>query len=137
LAAVASVAEAGLVSPDARACALGLARVRWPGRLEILAEGPRLVIDCAHNPAAIEALCESLPELGAGEVFLLFGALEDKDAAAMLRQLVPRAERIWLVVPPSARAAQPEALRPFAPSARVERDLAVALAQARAAACAA
>jgi dihydrofolate synthase/folylpolyglutamate synthase len=71
----------------------GLLATRWPGRLELVTGRPRVLIDGAHNPAAIEAVVEAVRDLQAGEggarrVVVLFGAMKDKDWRTML-QLIP------------------------------------------------
>src|SRR5439155_12181441 len=45
-----------------------------------------------------------------GPVHLVFGALQDKDAAAMLRELAPRAASVHYCAPDSPRARPPEDL---------------------------
>lgn len=77
------------VAPDARADAFR--RVRWPGRLEVIGRRPRLILDGAHNPESMAALCRELPALAGGPTRLVFGALRDKpwrDLASRLRPLV-------------------------------------------------
>jgi dihydrofolate synthase/folylpolyglutamate synthase len=70
----------------------GLAAVRWPGRLAVVSERPRVVIDGAHNPAAVAALAEELPRLiGARHLVLVFAVMADKDWGAMLAALLPHA----------------------------------------------
>ncbi len=65
-----------------------------PGRMQVLGDDPLTVVDGAHNPAAVTALVESLPELLDGRpLALVLGVLEDKDAAGMLRALLPLCER--------------------------------------------
>lgn len=82
------------------------------GRAHTIDERPLTVLDGAHNPAAVQALVQALPELiGQGrEIGLVMGVLEDKDAAEMLRSLLPCCERAWFTAPPSARALPPAAL---------------------------
>ena len=84
-----------------------------PGRLQQVGEDPVTILDGAHNPDAIAALLASL-----GEVFpdgrppaLVLGVLEDKDAASMLRTLLPRCASAWFTAPPSGRALSPAALQ--------------------------
>jgi dihydrofolate synthase/folylpolyglutamate synthase len=61
------------------ALARGLATVRWPGRLAVVHEKPRVVVDGAHNVQGVRALCEALPAIaGDRPVRLLFSALRDK-----------------------------------------------------------
>ena len=85
------------------------------GRLQVVAEDPLTVLDGAHNPHAVAALVDSLPEvLGGRPLGLVMGVLEDKDAAAMLAALLPRCERAWFTAPPSTRALSPAALQSHA-----------------------
>jgi dihydrofolate synthase/folylpolyglutamate synthase len=66
----------------------GIGGVIWPGRLEILRERPRLVVDGAHNPAGIAALADELAAIANGRpVHLVFGALADKRWAEMAVRL--------------------------------------------------
>jgi dihydrofolate synthase / folylpolyglutamate synthase len=84
-----------------------------PGRLQVVSEDPLTILDGAHNPDAVAALAESLPELlaaGSRPLGLVLGVLEDKDAASMLRRLLPLCARAWFTAPPSARALSPAAL---------------------------
>jgi dihydrofolate synthase/folylpolyglutamate synthase len=91
------------------------ARASVPGRLDVVASDPLTILDGAHNPAAVDALLASLPELlGARKAALVMGVLEDKDAAAMLARLLPCFERAWFTAPPSARALSPAALASLA-----------------------
>jgi dihydrofolate synthase/folylpolyglutamate synthase len=89
-----------------------------PGRLQLLSREPPTVLDGAHNPHAIAALIESLPEVldacPPAPVALVLGVLEDKDAAAMLAALLAHVERAWFTAPPSARALSPAALQSLA-----------------------
>jgi dihydrofolate synthase / folylpolyglutamate synthase len=86
-----------------------------PGRLQLVETQPPTVLDGAHNPDAIVALVESLPEvLCQAPIALVMGVLEDKDAAAMLETILPRCERAWFTAPPSSRALSPAALQSLA-----------------------
>jgi dihydrofolate synthase/folylpolyglutamate synthase len=90
--------------------------VEVAGRLQILSGDPLTVLDGAHNPDAILALLDSLPEVlpPGAPVALVLGVLEDKDAAAMLAPLLKVCERAWFTAPPSARALSPAALQSLA-----------------------
>ncbi len=86
-----------------------------PGRLQLIDGDPPTVLDGAHNPDAVRALVQSLPDvLGAAPLALVLGVLEDKDAAAMLATLLPVTERAWFTAPPSSRALSPAALESLA-----------------------
>jgi dihydrofolate synthase/folylpolyglutamate synthase len=131
-----AVAAARALEIPEDAIRVGLERVRWPGRLEVIGREPRLVLDGAHNPAGARALAASLRELLPGEpITLVVGIARDKDAHAMLAALVPLAARVILTAFDNPRAADPAALRAALPvtSAPVEvaRSAAEALALAR------
>jgi len=100
---------------DERAVEVAARDTLVPGRLQIVAERPLIVFDGAHNPAAVDALAASLPELvGDRAVALVLGVLEDKDAASMLGGLLRLCERAWFTAPPSPRALSPAALQSLA-----------------------
>ncbi|MBA2254613.1 MAG: bifunctional folylpolyglutamate synthase/dihydrofolate synthase [Chloroflexi bacterium] len=86
-----ALAEAGLWSWDSVSVRRGLAAARWPGRLELLAGPPEVLLDGAHNEAGMQALAAALtdlrPELSAGRVTVLLGIAADKEVHAMLREL--------------------------------------------------
>jgi dihydrofolate synthase / folylpolyglutamate synthase len=64
-----------------------------PGRLEVVAGSPLLVLDGAHNPTGARALAESVPGVvGERPVTAVISILEDKDAAGILSSLVPLCE---------------------------------------------
>ena len=127
------------ISLDEEAIRRGLAEVKWPGRLQVVQERPRIVLDGAHNPAGAEVLAAFLAERRAEfhRLVLVFGVLKDKDWRAMLAEVGPLADDIILTQPPTARAADPTDLLPVAREfARVTiaSDLTEALRLARASA---
>jgi len=88
----------------------GVETAVWPCRGELvqLAGGQELLLDGAHNPNGIQALCALLADMkrASSESALLFAASnegKDKDFAAMLRELTPFFERIYLTEPPGPR----------------------------------
>jgi dihydrofolate synthase / folylpolyglutamate synthase len=98
-----------------QAVADAAATTEVPGRLQVLSRDPLTVLDSAHNPHAVAALVESLPEvIDQAPLALVLGVLEDKDAAAMLAALLPLVERAWFTAPPSSRALPPAALQSLA-----------------------
>jgi dihydrofolate synthase / folylpolyglutamate synthase len=100
---------------DERAVRAAAAATEVPGRLQVVDEHPLTVLDGAHNPAAVAELVRALPEvLGERKLGLVMGVLEDKDAASMLRALLPLCERAWFTAPPSPRALSPAALQSHA-----------------------
>ncbi len=66
----------------------GLATAWLPGRFEIVAEHPTVVLDVAHNPDKMRALLATLPAtLHWRRLWVVFGALEAKEIAPMLAAL--------------------------------------------------
>ncbi|MBU1622615.1 MAG: bifunctional folylpolyglutamate synthase/dihydrofolate synthase [Nanoarchaeota archaeon] len=69
----------------------GIAKAKWPGRLEFVSEN--VLIDCAHNVAGMEKLVEFVKRLGKRKVLVL-GMAEDKEIAKMVRLIVPLFENV-------------------------------------------
>jgi dihydrofolate synthase / folylpolyglutamate synthase len=78
------------------AIAVGLQRVQWPLRVEVIGRRPLVIVDAAHNVASIAALVETLRPVRAGERVLVFGTARDKDTAGMLQQLAGAFDRVIL-----------------------------------------
>jgi dihydrofolate synthase/folylpolyglutamate synthase len=106
-----------LVSGDARSARGiirdGLSSLKWPGRLELVAENPPVVIDGAHNPAAAEALASALKAgllKGGRKMVLVMGVMADKDLEGVMRPLLPLASEVIFTAPDYGRAAAPQEL---------------------------
>jgi dihydrofolate synthase/folylpolyglutamate synthase len=66
----------------------GLARTRWPGRLEVIDRDPIVLVDGAHNPAGLERSLEAAQKLAKSRpLVIVFGAMKDKDLSSMLALL--------------------------------------------------
>jgi dihydrofolate synthase/folylpolyglutamate synthase len=83
----------------------GIRAARWPGRLECIAERPRIYLDGAHNPSGARELRrfwdEEFPDR---RVFLVFGAMRDKAVDEISGLLFPRAAAVILTEPRQPRA---------------------------------
>jgi len=90
----------------------GLEQARWPGRLQIVSDRPRILLDGAHNPAGAQALAAFVAEHRAmlNRLILVFGVLRDKDWEAMLAPLGRLADQAILTHPPADRGADPHQL---------------------------
>ncbi len=95
--------------PDA-AVRRALADVTVPGRMEPAGEDPLVLLDGAHNPAAVERLPETLDAIGAGEVVALASVMAGKDYADMLAGIGSFADHVVLSEVESDRAAVAEDL---------------------------
>jgi dihydrofolate synthase/folylpolyglutamate synthase len=90
----------------------GLREVDWPGRLEMVASSPNVVLDGAHNPAGALILKEFLEkEFKYQHLILLIGVMKDKDIESILHLLAPLADHVILTKPNNDRAASPEILK--------------------------
>jgi folylpolyglutamate synthase/dihydrofolate synthase len=107
----------------------GLARVEWAGRFQRVGN---FVLDGGHNPHAAERLVATWREVfGDQKATVIFGALEDKDYATMLRLLGAIAKEIWVVPVKSMRSTEVSAIERASPvETRAFPDLRDALAEA-------
>lgn len=105
----------GALSLNAPAIQGGLQAVRWPARLEILQENPRIVLDGAHNAQGAESLREALKKSFSYErLHLVIGIMADKDIRGILRRLLPIAETAIFTQPRYVRSSSAENLRKLA-----------------------
>jgi dihydrofolate synthase/folylpolyglutamate synthase len=95
----------------------GLATTSWAGRFEIVSEAPLIVLDGAHNPAAMRKLVETWTSLlvsrGLSEktgAHLVFASVSDKDVTEMAGLLRPLARQVSLVRLANERTADPAEL---------------------------
>lgn len=95
---------------SASAVRAGCAGVRWPARMQWIEGAPALLVDAAHNPAAMSALAAALPEIANDmPVVVLFAAMRDKDVDGMLAAMhaIPRVATV--VTAPRVHRAMPAA----------------------------
>lgn len=89
----------------------GLAKVRVPGRLEIIREHPRTIVDGAHNAASIAALMRAIGQnISSESMVVIFGCAADKDIDGMLTQLQLGADKVIFTSSGSPRSANPHEL---------------------------
>jgi dihydrofolate synthase/folylpolyglutamate synthase len=107
LAAVRLLQDAIPVSPAN--IADGLREVRWPGRLQLIQhQGTAILLDGAHNPDGARALRSAIEtSFSERKISLVLGLFKDKDWQEMCRDLVPLAERVFLVPVQSDRTSDP------------------------------
>lgn len=90
-----AVAALEALGVESRSIADGLARVSWPGRLEVLRREPTLMVDGAHNADAARRLKEAIAQYFDRErLILVIGASSDKDVAGMIAELAPMANTV-------------------------------------------
>lgn len=91
---------------SAQAVRQGLATVELPGRFQVLAGRPSVVLDVGHNPHAVAHLAANLDNMGFFPyTYAVFGMMADKDIAGTIAHLRARVDH-WLCVDlPGPRAA--------------------------------
>jgi dihydrofolate synthase/folylpolyglutamate synthase len=95
----------GIGLPISReALAGGLRVAQWPGRMELIAGQPAILLDGAHNPAGAAALADALGDYRYRRIHLVAGIMADKDAAGIFSPLVPKIHRAYAVTPAVERA---------------------------------
>ena len=104
------------LDPDAIRSAIGVLRI--PGRLEVVARSPLIVLDGAHNPAGAEALARALVEAFTwSRLHVVLAVSSNKDLDGVVAALAPMAD-VWY-------PAQNESVRSF-PAPHVAERIAAA-----------
>ncbi len=92
-----------------------LLTVCWPGRMQKLQNGPlidnangsEVWLDGGHNPAAGEALSQTLNNMPPKKTRLVCGMLDTKDIKGFLRNLLPAADELYGIEIPGEEASLP------------------------------
>tara|TARA_Y100000310_G_scaffold337153_1_gene423487 strand:- start:28636 stop:29841 length:1206 start_codon:yes stop_codon:yes gene_type:complete len=71
----------------------GIAETKWAGRLEVMQENPRVIIDGAHNPSGAEKLGNFLSSLNE-EVILVIGMSQEKNITKVAEFILPHVKKI-------------------------------------------
>ncbi len=96
---------------SAQAVRNGLAMVELPGRFQVVAGQPNLVLDVAHNPHAVAALAQNLDQMGFfPRTHAVFGAMADKDLAGIFQKMAPLVDSWHFCDLELPRAAKSESL---------------------------
>ncbi|MNQ80309.1 Folylpolyglutamate synthase [compost metagenome] len=68
----------------------GLAGTKWPGRLEMVSQEPRILIDGAHNPEGAATLASALQNVYSyKKLHMMIGMLATKNHTGYLRHILP------------------------------------------------
>jgi dihydrofolate synthase/folylpolyglutamate synthase len=114
----------------------GLQQAQWPGRMQLVQDRPKIMLDGAHNPEAIKVLAQCLnPSLEYQRLILVLGMMADKEIEKMLAQILPRADYAIFTRPVYERALNPEELlsraKAWDVASHAEQSLPQALEQAQ------
>ena len=97
----------------------GLEKATWPGRLEVLSclnqrgENCRVVLDGAHNPAAMRCLKDAFMDgaIPHRRLILVLGILKDKDVKKMVAEIAPLSQEVVVTMPNTERRLDKDLLR--------------------------
>lgn len=82
----------------------GMAKTRFPARMEVLSQNPLVIVDGAHNPDGARALSAALSLAGDAPLVGVIGMAGDKDSESALALLAHRFERLICTEPDTPRA---------------------------------
>ena len=101
----------GFEIDDAKAVR-GLAQVYLPGRMEMIHNDPRVLVDGAHNAASVQALLRAIGQhIPYDSMVMVFGCAADKDIPGMMAELATGADKvIFTRARGNSRAADPAEL---------------------------
>lgn len=104
LAACRALGSVGMAIDD-QAIRRGASAVRWPGRMQWIEGDPGVLVDGAHNPAAMSAMVASARPLLAGRhLVAVLGVMADKQVDPMLAALAGLVDSVVVTAPATPRA---------------------------------
>lgn len=103
--------ERGFETPE-RQVAIGLANTPVEGRMELVWESPRIIVDGAHTPDSVEACMKAIgAHLRYDSMVAIFGCAADKNIDDLLQKLALGADKvIFTQASGNPRAAKPAEL---------------------------
>jgi len=102
----------------------GINTAEWPGRLERIG---RFLLDGAHNVPAAEALAAFLRESYPEGLWIIFGAMADKQFEEMISILKPHARQFVFTRTQSGRAKDPVELQALIPESQATMSITEAI----------
>ncbi len=91
-------------------------RTGFRGRLDLIRKDPPLILDVGHNPGAVGTLVKTIENCGYKSLSwnVIFAAMSDKNADALLNILKPLASKLILTQPKTDRAFSADELKAVA-----------------------
>jgi dihydrofolate synthase/folylpolyglutamate synthase len=104
--------------------------------MEVISSRPSILLDIAHNPAAVKEMAKSAQKLFSyTRVIVIYGAMKDKQSDEMLQKLTSFADHFILVRPNQERSESPtrlkEILRKYNASCEVIESIPKAIRKAK------
>ncbi len=104
----------------------GFSQVKWRARFEVARTEPPVIFESAHNQDSFEKLRETLETYFPGrQVYLIFGASEDKNIPGMFAEMKPKIKKIIITRADHPRALEVEKIRSLADQAGAESEAVV------------
>jgi dihydrofolate synthase/folylpolyglutamate synthase len=120
--AYAALKASGLSVSD-EAIQKGFSQVKWPARFEVVRREPPVIFDSAHNDDSFAKLRETLETyFPSKQVYLIFGASEDKNIPGMFREMKPKIRKIIVTRADHPRALEVEKIQGLADQAGVPHE---------------
>ncbi|MGA2584808.1 MAG: folylpolyglutamate synthase/dihydrofolate synthase family protein [Tepidisphaeraceae bacterium] len=89
----------------------GLSKVTLAGRMEMISETPRVIVDGAHNAASLDALMKAIGQhIPYDSMVVIFGCCADKDVSGMLERITSGADKVIFTRVDSIRSSDPNEL---------------------------
>ncbi|MGH7213629.1 MAG: bifunctional folylpolyglutamate synthase/dihydrofolate synthase [Tepidisphaeraceae bacterium] len=102
--------QRGIAINDTRAME-GLAKTTVPGRMEMISQTPRVVVDGAHNAASLDAAMKAIGQhIPYDSMVVIFGCCADKDVSGMLERITSGADKVIFTKVDNIRTADPHEL---------------------------
>jgi dihydrofolate synthase / folylpolyglutamate synthase len=101
----------------------GFSQVKWHARFEVVRHEPPVIFDSAHNQDSFTKLRQALDEYFPGrQVYLIFGASEDKNIPGMFAEMKPKIRRLIATRADHPRALPPEEIIRLADQAGLQSE---------------
>lgn len=91
----------------------GLKKAKIRGRMDLINQNPKILVDVAHNPEGMKQLVKNLEIFEYDRLILIFGVMKDKNWKKMIKLLDKRADEIILVKPKHNRAEDPNKIKRY------------------------
>lgn len=100
----------GIPIDDAKAMD-GLAKTTIEGRMELISQVPKVIVDGAHNAASIDAMMKAIGQhIPYDSMVVIFGCCADKDVDGMLERITSGADKVIFTRVGNIRSADPHEL---------------------------
>jgi dihydrofolate synthase/folylpolyglutamate synthase len=89
----------------------GLSKVTIAGRMEMVSQTPRIIVDGAHNAASLDAVMKAIGQhIPYDSMVVIFGCCADKDVPGMLERITSGADKVIFTRVNNIRTADPNEL---------------------------